>query len=126
MYLGSSISSTESNINIRVAKAWTANHRLSITWMFDLSDKIIQFLRSSGCVNSTIWMHHMDTKCFEKKRDGNCTRLLRTVLNKSWKQRSTIQQLNSHLPLISKIIQIGQCWRSKDKLMRHSPLDPFP
>ena len=49
--------------------------------------------------------------------------MLRDILNKSWKQHSTKQQLCGHLPPISKTIQIrrtryaGHCWRSKDELM---------
>ena len=60
MYLGSSVSSTESDINMRLVKSWTPIDRLSIIWKSDLSDKIKQFLPSNGCVNSTIWMHHRD------------------------------------------------------------------
>ena len=63
------------------------------------------------------------TKCIEKKLDCNCTRMLRAILNKSWKQHLTKQQLYSHLPPISKTIQIrwiryaGHCRRSKDELI---------
>ena len=39
-YLGSSISSTENDINKRLAKAWTAINRLLIIWKLNLSDKI--------------------------------------------------------------------------------------
>ena len=39
-YLGSSISSTENDINIWQAKTWTAINRLLIIWKSDLSDKI--------------------------------------------------------------------------------------
>ena len=39
-YLGSSVSSTEKDINTRLAKAWTAIDRLSVTWKSDLTDKI--------------------------------------------------------------------------------------
>ena len=55
--------------------------------------------------------------------DGNCTRMLQAVLNKSWRQDPTKQQLYSHLPPILKTIKIkrtrhvGYCWRSKDKLI---------
>ena len=55
-----------------------------------------------------------------KKLDGNCTRILRAILNKSWKQHSTKQQLYSHLPSISKTVQVkrtrhvGHCWRSME------------
>ena len=38
--LGSSISSTETDINSRLAKAWTASDRLSIRWKSDLTDRI--------------------------------------------------------------------------------------
>ena len=39
-YLGSNISFTESDVNIRLAKACTAINRLSIKWVSDQSDKI--------------------------------------------------------------------------------------
>ena len=40
MYFGSSVSSSESDVNMRLAKAWTAINRLSIKWKADLFDKI--------------------------------------------------------------------------------------
>ena len=49
--------------------------------------------------------------------------LLRAILNKSWRQHPTRHQLYSHLPLITKTIQVrrtrhaGYCWRSKDELI---------
>ena len=64
----------------------------------------------------------MLTKCREEKLDGNYTRMLRAVLNKSWKQHPTKQQLYGHLPPIMKTILIrrtrhaGHCWRSKNEL----------
>ena len=39
-YIGSSVSFTENDIKTRLAKAWTALHRLSVIWKSDLSDKI--------------------------------------------------------------------------------------
>ena len=39
-YLGSSVSSTEKDIDTRLTKAWTAINRLSIIWRSDLTDKI--------------------------------------------------------------------------------------
>ena len=44
----------------------------------------------------------------EKKPDGICTRMLRAILNKSWKQHPTKQQLYDHLPPFSKTIQIDK------------------
>ena len=58
-----------------------------------------------------------------KKLDGNYTRMLKAILNKSWRQHPLKQQLYGHLPTIMKTIQVrrtghaGQCWRSRDELM---------
>ena len=70
-----------------------------------------------GC---TTWTR---TKRLEKKLDGNYTRMLRAILNKSWWQHPTRHQLYGHLPSIPKTIQVrrtshaGHCWRSKDELI---------
>ena len=39
-YLGSSVSSTEKDIDTQLTKAWTAIHRLSIIWKSDMTDKM--------------------------------------------------------------------------------------
>ena len=39
-YLGSSVESTEKDIDTRLTKAWTAINRLSIIWKLDLTDKM--------------------------------------------------------------------------------------
>ena len=71
-----------------------------------------------GCTTWTL------TKRLEKKLDGNYTRMLRAILNKSWQQHPTRHQLYGHLPPITKTIQVrrtrhaGQCWRSRDELIR--------
>ena len=63
------------------------------------------------------------TKRMEKKLDGNYTRMLWVILNKSWRQHPTKQQLYGHLPPIMKTIKIrwtwhvGHCWRSRDKFI---------
>ena len=53
-----------------------------------------------GCTTWTL------TKRLEKKLDGNYTRMLRAILNKSWQQHHTRHQLYGHLPPITKTIQI--------------------
>ena len=106
-YLGSSVSSTKKDINMRLTKAWTAIDRLSIIWKSDLTDKIkhsffqvtVVSLLLYGC---TTWML---TKWLKKKLDGNYTRILRAILNKSWRQHPTKYQLYGHLPPITKTIQ---------------------
>ena len=63
------------------------------------------------------------TKRLKKKLDGNYTKMLRAILNKSWRQHPTKHQLHGHLPPIMKTIQVrrtrhtGHCWRSRDELI---------
>ena len=83
-----------------------------------------QFFPVSNCVSSTMWMYHTRRwlSVLRKKLDWNCTRILRVILNKSWKQYPTKQQLYGHLPPISKTIQIRRAkharhWRNKDELI---------
>ena len=70
-----------------------------------------------GCTTWTL------TKRVEKKLDGNYTRMLRAILNKSWRQHPTKHQLYDHLPPITKSIKVrrtrhaGHCWRSRDELI---------
>ena len=70
-----------------------------------------------GCTTWTL------TKRLQKKLDGNHTKMLRAMLNKSWRQHPTRYQLYGHLPPISKTIQVRRtrhgwyCWRSKDELV---------
>ena len=124
-YLGSSVSSTEKDINTRLTKAWTAVDRLSIIWKSDLTDKMkSSFFQAAvvsillyGCTTWTL------TKRLKKKLDGNYTRMLRAILNKSWRQNPTRHQLYGHMPPITKTIQVrrawlaGHCWRHNDKLI---------
>ena len=63
------------------------------------------------------------TKRMKKKHDGNYTRMLRAILNKSWRQHPTKQQLYGHLPPITKTIKVRRtrhaehCWRNRDELI---------
>ena len=124
-YLGSSVLSTEKDIDSRLTKVWRAINRLSIIWKSDLSDKMKRsFFQADlvsillyGCTSWTL------TKRLEKKLDGNYTRMLREILNKSWRQHPTRHQLYGHLSPITKTIQVrrtrhaGHCWRSRDELL---------
>ena len=103
-YLGSSVSSTEKDIDTRLMKAWTAIDKLSIIWKSDLTDKMkCSFFQAAvvlillyGCTTWTL------SKRLKKKLDGNYTRMLRAILNKSWWQPPTRHQLSDHLPPITK------------------------
>ena len=124
-YLGSSISSTEKDIDMQLTKAWTAINKLLVIWKSDLTDKrkhsffqaVVVSVLLYGCTTWTL------TKRLEKKLDGNYTRILRAILNKSWRQYPTKHQLNGHQPPIMKTIQVRRtrharhCRRSRDELI---------
>ena len=111
--------------NTLIPSAWTAIDRLSVIWKSDLTDKTKRSFFQVAVVSillygCTTWML---TKCIEKKLDGNYTRMLRAILNKSWRQHPTKPQLYSHLPPITKTIKVrrtrhaGHCWRRWDELI---------
>ena len=109
-YLGSSVSSTEKDIDTWLTKVWTAINRLSIIWQSDLTDKMKRSIFQAAVISillygCTTWML---TERLEKKLDGNYTRMLRAILNKSWWQHPTRHQLYGHLPPIMKTIQVRQ------------------
>ena len=124
-YLRSSVSSTKRDINTRLAKAWRAIDSLLVIWKTDLSDKMKRSFFQAAVVSillygCTTWML---TNRMEKNLDGNYTRMLREIWNKSWRQHPTKQQLYGNLPPITKTIQVrrsrhvGHCWRSRDKVL---------
>ena len=105
-YQGSNALTTGTDIDTWLTKAWTAINRLSVMWKSDLPDKMKHsFFKAAvvsillyGCTTWTL------AKRMEKKFDGNYTRILRAILNKSWRQHPTRQQLYGHLPPITKTI----------------------
>ena len=119
-YLRSSVSLTETDIDTQLTKAWRAIDRLLVKWKSDQTDKMKRsFFQAAivsillyGCTTRTL------TKQLEEKLDGNYTRMLQAILNKSRRQHPTKQ----HLPPITKTIQVrqtrhaGHCWRSRDEL----------
>ena len=119
-YQGRNVSSTETDINTRLVKVWKATDRLLDIWKSDLIDEIkrsffqavIVSILLYGCTRWTL------TTLMEKKLDSNYTRMLQAILNKSWRQYPTNQQLYGHLTPITKTIQT--CWtllEYKDKLI---------
>ena len=99
--------------------------KLSIILKSNLTDKrkrsffqaVVVSILLYGCTTWTL------TKRLEKKLDSNYTRMLQAIFNKSWRQHPTKHQLYSHLPPITKTIQVrrtrrvGHCWRSRDELI---------
>ena len=105
-----------------------------IQWSDNSTSNPFHYVRSGDEVHElkNTWYHtklHIKyttwtlTKRLEKKLDANYTRILRAILDKSWRQHPTRHKLNGHLPPIMKTIQVrrtrhaGHCWRSKDKLI---------
>ena len=83
-YVGSSVSSTETDIDTRLTKAWIAINRLSVIWKSDLTNKMKRSFFQAAIVSillygCTTWAL---TKQLEKKLDGNYTRMLRAISNK--------------------------------------------
>ena len=72
-------------------------------WKSDLIDKIkSSFFQAAiisillyGCTTWTL------TKQLEKRLDGNYTRMLSAILNSTWRQHPSKQQLYGHLPPIT-------------------------
>ena len=71
-----------------------------------------------GSVSWTLTTH------LEKKIDGAYTRMLRTALNRSWKDHPTNVELYGHIPPISESLQqqrmrfAGHCWHGEEELAR--------
>ena len=82
-YMGS-VSSTETDINTLLAKAWTAIDRLSVIWKSDLTDKMKRSFFPAAVVPIVLYGYTTWTltKRMEKKLDGNYTRMLRAILKK--------------------------------------------
>ena len=75
--LGSSVASTETDIDTRLTKAWTAIDRLLVIWKSDLTDKRKRSFFQAAVVSillygGTTWTL---TKQMKKKLEGNYTRM---------------------------------------------------
>ena len=103
-YLGSSVSSTEKDIDMHLTNAWTAINKLSIIWKSDLTDKMKRSFFQAAVLS--ILLYWTLTKWLEKKLDSNYTRMLRAILNRFWRQHPTKHQLYGHLPPLTKTIQV--------------------
>ena len=74
-----------------------------------------------GCTTWTL------TKRLENKLDSNYTRMLRAILNKSWRQHPTRHQLYGHRPPTTKTIQVrrtrhaGEAGTSSNVMYSYGP-----
>lgn len=122
-YLGSWMGSTEKDIKTRKAAAWRACNSLNSIWNSKLSrafklrvfSATVESVLTYGCEAWTV------TPKIAKTLDGCYTRMLRKVLNVSWKQHITNIELYGELPKLTHKIRrrrkrfAGHCLRSKDE-----------
>ena len=124
-YLGNSVSSTDTDINTPIGKAWTVIDSILVIVKSDLTDEIKRSDFQAAVLSMLLYVctTRTLTERMEKKLDGNYPRILRAILNKFWRQHPTKQQLHGHLPTITKTIKVRRirhvehCWRSGDKLV---------
>ena len=105
-YLGSSVSSTENDINTLLAKAWAAIDRLSVIWKSDLTDKIKRSYFQAAVVS--ILLYGCITWALTKHMENSLTVITQecwAVLNESSRKHCTKQQLYGHQPPITKTIK---------------------
>jgi len=121
IYLGSNVASTKRDL----VKAWSALNKLDKIWKSQLSANLKRsFFRATVesvlIYGATSWSL---TSSLEKKLDGAYTRMLRAVLNISWKQHPSKRELYGNLLPISTTLKdrrlrfAGHCHRSKDELV---------
>ena len=127
-YLGSFISSSEKDFNVRKGMAWSACNKLHRIWTSKLNVSIkIKFFKTLiepillyGCETWTL------SKRMEKRLDGVYTRLLMRVKHLSWKQHPTKIIIYGDLPPVSSIVRskrvqfAGHCFRATSEII--SPL----
>ena len=96
-YLWSNVSSTEKDVNTRHSKGWTAIDRLSVIWKSDLTDKIKRsFSKQRSCRYCYLdALHGYWLNVRRKNFTGNYKRMLGAIINKSWRQHPTKQQMLS-------------------------------
>ena len=125
-YLSSNILSTESNVNIHIAKVWTDIDHMEV-WSIRLNKT--GFLPRCGCVNIIVWMHHIDTN----KMHGEKARweLHKNAMCYSEHiSEATPHKITAERPLAPyrKIIQVrwtrhaGHSWKSNDERLNKNLL----
>ena len=111
IYLGSNISSSENDVKARIGKAWGALTKLNKIWKSSLPIHLKRnFFRATVesvlLYGSSSWTL---TKHLKARLDGAYTRMLRAVLNISWKEHPTKSRLYGNLPLYLNPFNPNEC-----------------
>ena len=124
-YLGSFISSSEKDFQIRKGLAWAACNKLHAIWSSKLTDKIK--LLTFHTIIEPILLYGSETwtmsKLQEKRLDGTYTRLLMRVKSLSWKNHPTLNIIYGDSSKISDVLRkrrtqfAGHCYRAKNEVI---------
>ena len=121
IYLGSNISSTESNVNRCIGKPWIAIDRLSIIWKSNLANETKQEFFQAVAMSVLLY------SCMEKKLEENlhknATCCFEQILDAKAQKTVAASSLTSHVT--NHPSQVNKTWcgllkKSKEKLMWHS------
>ena len=115
-YQGSSVLSTKTDINTRLAKVWIANDRLSVIWKSDLTDKIkcgffqaaVESILLYGC---TTWMLNVWRKNLTASTQECCEQYW-TSPGGSTPQSSSCTATYHSPRKLRRTRHAGPCWRS--------------
>ena len=122
-YLGAWIASTQNDIRIRRARAWSALHSMNRVWKSSMNDNLkrrlfvttVESVLLYGCEAWTLTVKD------EKALDGVYTKMLRAALNVSWEDHVTNIDLYDYLPRLSDTIRQRRM-RLAGHCVRHSEL----
>ena len=106
-YLGAWIASTQKDISIRRARAWSALHSMKKVWKSGMSDNLkrrlfvttVESVLLYGCEAWSLTVKD------EKALDGVYTRMLRSALNVSWEDHIRNVDLYGFLPRLTDTIR---------------------
>ena len=106
-YLGAWIASTQKDIKIRRARAWSALHSMNKVWKSAMDDNLkrrlfvttVESVLLYGCEAWSLTVKD------EKALDGVYTRMLRAALNVSWKNHTRNSELYGKLPRLSDTVR---------------------
>ena len=122
-YLGAYMPDSYHDFNTRKGLAWAAVNKLDCIWKSTLNRKLkVKFFRA--CVES-ILLYNSETwtvtRSMEIEIDGLYTKLLRRILNLSWRDHVTNKELYGDIPPLSSTIRqrrmrfAGHCFRAGDQ-----------
>ena len=106
-YLGAWIASTQNDIRIRRARAWSALHSMNRVWKSGMNSNLkrrlfvttVESVLLYGCEAWALTVKD------EKALDGVYTRMLRAALNVSWEEQMRNTELYGYLPRLSDTIR---------------------